>query len=374
MGGKQNRRRKRRNKWVPTLSTYAPPGTLTADPDAGKPLIRLIAYGPDTYIDLPITSIRQIQEHRGKHPVLWVNIDGMGDAEVIRSLGELFGLHKLALEDMLQTGQRPKVDEYESFQLIVARMIDRSNDRLGTEQLSMILGKDYVLTFQERPGDCLDAIRLRAKEHRGRVRDAGADYLAYAILDAIVDEYFPVLEAIGDRLEDLEDAALIRPKPGTATRVHLIKRDLLVLRRAMWPQREAVNALQRGTSPLISADTRIYLRDCYDHCVQVLDLIEVYRELGTGLQEMYMTSMNHRMNEVMRLLAIISTIFMPLTFIAGIYGMNFQHFPELGWRWGYPLVLASMLLIGSCMVVFFWRKGWMGQRGKQTGEHENDES
>jgi len=382
MASKKNSKRRRRRPWrVHRAPMYAPPGTLTADPGAARSTIRIIAYGPDSFVDQTINDPTKILECLHKHPVTWVNVDGLGDIETLKTLGEIFGLHKLAQADVLNVGQRPKVDEYENYLFIVSRMIDRQGDgqgdpkndhRLGTEQLSMFMGRDYVLTFQEWSGDCLDAIRLRAKEKRGRVRDAGADYLAYAILDAVVDEYFPVIESYGDLLEQLEDEALVRPRPGTATRVHKIKRDLLVLRRAMWPLREAINALQRGTSTLITTETRLYVRDAYDHCVQILDLVEIYRELCTGLLEMYMTSITHRMNEVMKLLTIISTIFIPLTFIAGVYGMNFKNQPEYEWTFGYPLVLSLMLAMCVVMLTFFHRKGWLGRQRTALGADDDD--
>jgi len=355
------RKRKRGHKWVRQLSTHTLPGTLNIAPDAGPATIRMIAYGPETFVDRPVLDVEEISAHRGRYPVIWISVDGLGDAAVVEALGALFGVHKLVLADVVNTNQRPKVEEYADSLLIVAKMIDRQGDRMGGEQLSMVLGRDYVLMFQERPGDCFDAIRGRAKERRGRLRDSGPDYLAYAILDAVVDEYFPVLEEMGDRLEDLEDDALLAPSPATARHVHLIKRDLLVLRRAMWPLREALNSLQRGTSPLFTPANLIYLRDCYDHSVQALDLIEIYRELANGLMEVYMSAINFRTNEVVRLLTIISTIFMPLTFIVGIYGMNFEHFPELAWPWGYPLVLVMMATIAGGMTLFFRRKGWLGR-------------
>jgi len=383
MAAKKGAKRRRRKMWSshrPPM--YAPPGTLVVDPTAAKPTIRVISYGPDHYLDRSVTDPGDLLPLLHQHSVTWVNVDGLGDLETIKRLGEIFGLHKLAQEDVLNVGQRPKVDEYDTYLFIVARMLDRPHDhhgdprndhRLGTEQLSMFVGKDFVLTFQEWPGDCLDAIRMRAKEKRGRVRDAGADYLAYAILDAVIDEYFPVIESYGDLLEQLEDEALVRPRPGTGTRVHKIKRDLLVLRRAMWPLREAVNVLQRGTSSLITAETRLYVRDAYDHCVQILDLVEIYRELCTGLLEMYMTSISHRLNEVMRLLTIISTIFIPLTFIAGVYGMNFKNQPEFNTRFGYPIVLLVMAAIGITMMVFFYRKGWLGRQENALDIDEGDE-
>ncbi|MCI0365664.1 MAG: magnesium/cobalt transporter CorA [Phycisphaerales bacterium] len=338
---------------------YEPPGTLSVSPSAPRPSIRVIAYGPDKVIDQPIDDPRDIAKGLHRLPVTWVNVDGLGDVETIRALGEIFGLHKLALEDVVHVGQRPKVDEFDQCLYIVARMIDRHDGKLDTEQLSMFLGPDYVITFQERPGDCLDAIRLRIKEGRGRIRQAGADYLSYCILDAVIDDYFPVLESVGDKLERLEDETLENPQPSCAAGVHLIKRDLLLLRRAMWPLREAVSSLQRGTSPLIKDETRLYFRDCYDHTVQVLDLVEVYRELCTSLIEMYMTSISHRMNQIIKVLTIISTIFIPLTFIAGVYGMNFENQPEFGWKWAYPVVLAVMAAIGLGMLFMFWKRGWL---------------
>lgn len=368
--------RKRRIKWTgDSAPPHAPPGTLTVDPAALKPSIRIIAYGPDAFVDHHIDDPRQISECLHRYPVTWVNVDGLGDINTLKIIGEIFGVHRLALEDVAHVRQRPKVDEYEHHLYIVARMIDRVDGRLATDQLSMFLGKDYVLTFQQRPGDCLDAIRLYAKEKRGRLRDAGADYLAYAILDAVVDEYFPLLEALGDRLENLEDNVLIRPETTLARQVHETKRELLILRRAVWPLREAISSLQRGTSPLISNETRIYFRDCYDHTIQVLDLIEIYRELCSGLIEMYMTAVSHRMNEIIKVLTIISTLFIPLTFIVGLYGMNFEFMPELHKRWGYPLILIVMAIVTLCMLVYFWRKGWIGPANSAAehqdgGEHE----
>jgi magnesium transporter len=360
MTGSKKNESLRNPRWIESHAPlYSPPGTLTVSPDAEKSSLTLISYGPDHFEQHPIERPDDVLPCLHQQKVTWLNVDGVGDAAAIRRIGEIFGLHRLALEDVVHVNQRPKVDDFESHLYIVARMIDRSNGQLGTEQLSMFLGKDFVLTFQERPGDCLDAIRLRAKEKRGRIRDVGADYLAYAILDAVVDEYFPVIELEGDRLEELETEVLERPRPGTATRVHKIKRDLLILRRAIWPLREAVNALQRGTTPLVTNDTRIYLRDCYDHAIQILDLIEIYRELCTGVLEMYMTSISHHMNEIMKVLTIISTIFIPLTFIVGLYGMNFHHMPELDEWWGYPAVLAVMAVVAGAMILYFRNKGWL---------------
>lgn len=371
MGAKHRQRKARRIKWIDHRAPiYAPPGSITVDPQAPKPVIRVIAYGPDQFVDQAIRKPEQIREFLHAYPVIWVNVDGLGDAEVIKQIGEIFNLHRLALEDVVHVRQRAKVDEFDQYLFIVARMIDRSGERIGTEQLSMFLGRNFVLTFQERAGDCLDAIRQRAKDKRGRLRESGPDYLAYSILDAVVDEYFPILEADGDRLEHLEDSVLTDPGPAVAAQVHQIKRELLVLRRGIWPLREAIGALQRGSSTLISAETRLYLRDCHDHTFQVLDLVEVYRELSSGLLEMYMTSVSYRMNEIMKVLTIIATIFIPLTFVVGIYGMNFDpdtsvwNMPELRSKYGYPIVMAAMALIAGGMMLYFWRKGWLRSANK----------
>jgi magnesium transporter len=366
-----SRRGRQRMKWrAHRPPPYTPPGSITVDATSALPTIRVIAYGPDSFVDQPIDRPEQLAAWLHKYPVTWVNVDGLGDIGTIIALGEIFGLHRLALEDVVHLGQRPKVDEFDQTLYIVARMIDWSNGRLGTEQLNMFLGRDYVLTLQERPGDCLDAIRQRAKENRGKVREAGADYLAYCILDAIVDEYFPVLEGRGDRLEEIEDVLLRQPHPALARRVHEIRRDLLVLRRAMWPTREVMNILHRGLSPLVTNETRLHLRDCYDHTIQILDLIEVYRELATSVIEMHMTSVSNRMNEIMKLLTIIATIFIPLTFVVGIYGMNFDVMPELHWKWGYPAVWAVVAIIAVGMLGYFWKKGWLRSSHDAALEHD----
>jgi magnesium transporter len=341
------------------------PGSITPPPDAPPSQLRIIAYSPDASIDVPSASPDQIKEYLHHYPVVWVNVDGIGDANIIKAIGEIFDIHRLALEDVAHVRQRPKLDDYPQHLYIVARMLDRVEGRLDTDQLSLFLGKDYIVTFQERAGDCFDAIRQRLNSGQGLLRRSGPDLLAYAILDAVVDDYYPVLEADGDSLEELEDELLAQPSPGRAASVHAVKRDLLVVRRSVWPLREVLGGLHRGVSPLISAETRIYMRDCYDHTVQLIDLLEVYRELATSLMELYMSSMSNRMNEIMKVLTIISTIFMPLTFIVGVYGMNFRtdasqwSMPELNWKYGYVGVMALMFLIALTMIIYFWRKGWL---------------
>ncbi len=284
----------------------------------------------------------------------------------------MFNLHGLALEDVVNVHQRPKVEEYADHAFIVTRMIQAGLPPT-TEQVSMFLGEGFLLTFQERPGDCFDPVRARLRSSRGQIRDRQADYLAYALLDAVIDGYFPVLETLGERLEVLEDAVTAEPPEAEATQIHEIKRELLLLRRAVWPQREMVNALTRETSPYVTDQTRLYLRDCYDHTIQLMDIVETYREIATGLVDIYLSSVSTRLNEIMKVLTIIATIFIPLGFVAGLYGMNFDasaspwNMPELRWYWGYPVALGVMAAAALGMLYYFYRKGWiLGGRGKDS--------
>ena len=342
----------------------ASPGTLTVDAEAPKPEIRVMAYGPDALVEKKYDSVRQVPQFLKEHPVTWVNVDGLGDTGVLRNLGKTFGLHRLALEDVVNVHQRAKVESYADHHFIIVRMV-LLGERLNTEQFSMFVGSGYVLTFQETRGDCFDLVRERLRKGGGKIRRTGPDYLAYALLDALIDAYFPVLEDYGERLDTMEDEVICMPRQDAIFRIQDVKRDLLALRRAVWPLREAVNSLVRDESDHFKDDTKIYLRDCYDHLVQVLDMVETYRELGSGLMDVYLSSLSNRMNEVMKVLTVIATIFIPLTFVAGIYGMNFNaekspwNMPELAWYWGYPACLGIMVVIAVVLVGMFWRKGWV---------------
>lgn len=354
----------------------SPPGTLVADPESPHPTIRVVAYGPDALVERDINHLQQLHDFLDKWPVLWIDVEGLGDAETIRALGELLGLHGLALEDVLNTHQRPKIEQYPGYYFIVSQMVTLG-EHLETEQVSLFLGKNFVLTFQEgKPGDSLGSIRERVRQQHGRIRDSGLDYLAYALLDAIVDGYFPILEQYGERLENLEDEIISRPSGDMVTRIHEIRRNLLTLRRAIWPQREIFNALLREETPLVTSETRLHLRDCYDHTTQLIDLIETYRELGADLTDVYLSSISNRTNEIMRVLTVIATIFIPLTFIAGVYGMNFNpnvslwNMPELNWPWGYPLALALMIAVAAAQLIFFRRRGWLGSPKLMAKEDE----
>jgi magnesium transporter len=354
----------------------APPATLIADPNASHPVIHLFAYNADDVSEQEIHDPHRVRDVLDRWPVVWVDVEGLGDVETIRVLGEVFDLHGLALEDVLNTHQRPKIEQYGDYYFIVGRMVSLEK-HLETEQISLFLGKNFVLTFQEgRPGDCLNTVRERIRQKRGRIREAGLDHLVYALLDAIVDSYFPILEEYGERLEAFEDEILTRPASNTIAHIHEVKRHLLTLRRAIWPQREIFNTLLRDENPLVTAETRLYLRDCYDHSTQIIDLVETYRELASDLTEVYLSSVSNRTNEIMRVLTVIATIFIPLTFISGLYGMNFNteispfNMPELNWYFGYPFALLLMVIVALGQLFFFWRRDWLGSTkslGKDLG-------
>ncbi len=342
-----------------------PPGTLSADPNASKPVITVLAYGPGSFVEDEVEDLRGLRRYLEEWPVTWVNVEGLGDAKVLETLGEMFGLHGLALEDVLHVHQRPKVEEYDGQIFVVTRMTRFEQD-LETEQVSMFLGKGFVLTFQEgRPGDSFGGIRDHIRKKIGRIRAMGADYLLYCQIDAVVDHYFPVLERLGERLEDLEMEVVSQPNPNTMTRLHAIKRHLLDMRRIAWPLREALQVVLRDGDSLVTPEVLTYFRDCHDHTVQVVDLIEIYRELAASLTDMYLSSISNRMNEIMKVLTIIATIFIPLTFLAGIYGMNFNteksplNMPELNWYFGYPLFWVAIIAVFVGMLIFFRRKGWL---------------
>jgi magnesium transporter len=256
-------------------------------------------------------------------------------------------------------GQRPKVEEYDDHLFCVLRCFHHDGSELRSEQISLFLLPGAVLTFQEVHGDAFEPVRERVRRGTGRIRRAGADYLAYALVDALVDQFFPLMERLGERIEALEEELVDRPEPETLQAIYRLRRELLLLRRAAWPEREVLGALHRGETKLVRPETQVFLRDAYDHAVQVLEILETYRELAGSMLDVYLSSLSHRMNEVMKVLTIIATIFIPLTFVAGIYGMNFQYMPELTWRWAYPVVLGAMTAIGLALVWYFRRRGWI---------------
>ncbi|MBD1852431.1 magnesium/cobalt transporter CorA [Leptolyngbya sp. GB1-A1] len=343
------------------------PGTLTIEADASPPTIFLIDYKEDNAVRLKIDAPEECTPYLDTESVSWVDVQGLGSENVLRRLGQVFDLHPLVLEDVVNVPQRPKVEEYDDQLLFIARMVCLKDDERGfvSEQVSFILGKHYLLTVQEEPDyDSFGPVRERIRGNKGTIRKHGADYLAYALLDALIDGFFPVLEAYGEALEELEDEVVSNPTRQSLEKIHRIKRELLALRRAIWPQRDAISVLIRDSNDLVSSEVQVYLRDCYDHAVQVLDMVETYREVASSLMDVYVSSVGNRMNEVMKLLTMISTVFIPLTFIVGIYGMNFNteksplNMPELNWYWGYPVCLAVMAVIAAALIFYFYRRGW----------------
>ena len=339
----------------------ARPGTLVINRHSPEPVVRIIRYTPAEVSDEEIKDVEQLRGFREGDGVTWIDVQGFGDEQTIRAIGEIFGLHPLALEDVINVPQRPKAEAYEDHLLWITRMAMLVGDgAIQTEQVSLILGRDYLLTFQEHHGDVLDPVRARIRQGKGPIRKSGPDYLAYAIIDAVIDGYYPILESFGEHLEELEDGIVAAPHTRLLQEVHHAKRELLAIRRAVWPQRESVNGLIRDESEFVSDAIRTYLRDVYDHCVQIIDVVETYRELAGGLMDVYLSSIANRQNEVMKVLTILASIFIPLTFMAGIYGMNFDNMPELHTKWAYPMLLALMVVVAVGMVIFFRRKGWLG--------------
>jgi magnesium transporter len=354
----------------PFATRYHPPGTApgTLTPHTGEgtgPVrVTLIDYSPEHVTEREVEKIEEVFSFRDTASVTWINVEGLADVPLLESLGRHFKLHPLSLEDILNCGQRPKVEDYDDYEFVVLKSLHLETEGLSVEQISLVFGKNYVITFQERPGDSFEPVRERIRKGKGLIRRAGPDYLAYALMDALIDEFFPVLEQYGERIEALEDDLVDRPSPQAVHQIHGLKRDLLVLRRAAWPERDLVNSLLRAETPLIHPETKVFLRDCYDHMVQAMDMIETYRELAAGMLDVYLSSVSNRMNEIMKVLTIISTIFIPLTFIVGIYGMNFDtaspwNMPELHWRFGYLYCLGLMAAIAAGLVAYFRRKGWL---------------
>jgi len=292
--------------------------------------------------------------------VLWINVGGVHKVEVVEALGKQFSLHPLLLEDIANTDQRPKLDDYETYLFLVMKMLSLTGrQEIAVEQVSLVFGKNYVLSFQENGTDVFQPIRERLRGGKGRLRQAGADYLLYALVDAIVDQYFAVLELSGEKIEALQHKVVADPKPDTLKDIHALKSQLLFLRRAVWPLRDVMNNLSRSDCPFLKQPTKIFFRDVHDHVVQIVDTIETLREMVSASLDIYLSSVSYRLNAVMRVLTVITTIFMPLSFIASIYGMNFEHMPELTSKWGYPVVLAVMAAVGISMLVVFRNKRWL---------------
>jgi len=340
------------------------PGILTVDFESPRPAIRVLAYGPDAWIEEDVSSVGSLPEYLRKWPVTWIQVTGLGDAQILQEIGILFNLHRLALEDVVSNNQRGKFEPYEDHLFLVGH-IPKDEEPFETEQLSIFIGKNYVLTFQERSGDGVGVIRERIREKRGRIRNMGADYLGYALLDSMIDHYLPILETLDTRLEELEDEIFERPTDEGRSKIHDLKRELRTLRKAVWPLPDVVEMLMKDDFPSLTKTTRVYLRDCHDHIVHITELIEIFEDQASDLMDLYLSSVSARMNDVMKVLTVIATIFIPLTFIAGIYGMNFNteisswNMPELDWYWGYPFALGLMVAVAGMLLLFFKRRRWL---------------
>ncbi len=340
-----------------------PPGTLLYAGRDRTDQVRLMVmdYDDGQLTEMPVENLEDCLALRDTSTVTWIDVDGVHQTDLLARLGEHYGLHPLTLEDIVSTSQRPKIETFPDYIFIVCRMlrVDPGTDQVESEQISLILGRNFVMSFQERAGDVFDPVRERIRHGKGRIRKAGADYLTYALIDAIVDNYFLIVERYAEQVEELEAQLLADPSPAVQRAIHQVKREMLLVRRAVWPLREVIGAILRDESDLIKKGTRLFLRDVHDHAIQVAEVVETFRDVLTGLQDLYLSNLSHRMNEVMKVLTVISTIFVPLTFVAGVWGMNFRQMPELGWRWGYLGAWAVFLAIGAVMLAYFRRKRWL---------------
>jgi magnesium transporter len=338
---------------------------LMQEPPALSSSISVIDYDLGQLHEFETKSAEECIKYMEKRKtVTWINVSGLKDKSVLEKLCHHFGLHPLVIEDILHTSQRPKVEDYDEYLYIVARMLHIGGNKQGihSEQISIVLGKTFVISFQEEDGDIFNPIRERIRKNKGRIRRSGPDFLAYSLLDMIVDNYFIIIEAIGERIEGMEEELIRSASPKTLQKIHKLKREMVMLRKSVWPLREVVNALERevrSKTPLIKKDTGIYLRDLYDHTIQVIDTVETYRDMSSGMLDIYLSSVSNKMNEVMKVLTIIGTIFIPLTFITGLYGMNFKFMPELSHPLGYPAVIFIMLVMIVGMLFYFRRKKWI---------------
>ncbi len=343
----------------------ASPGTLVhiGQRRSADTVVSLITYDQHSFTHQILAPEDPCGAPAAGEGVSWLNLEGVSQVELLRGVGDCYGLHPLVMEDIVNTDQRPKMEDYGDYLFIVAKMLDTAdNGTIFVEQVSLILGDGWLLSFQEGlDGDPFGSVRERLRTAKGRIRGLGADYLAYSLLDAMVDQYFVVLEKLAERVELLEEEVVAAPTRATIRKIHHLKQEMILIRRAVWPLRELINTLQRRDCELMGEATLLYLRDLYDHTVQIIDTVETSREMLSGMLDIYLSSEANRTNEVMKVLTVYATIFMPLTFIVGLYGMNFKNMPELGLEWGYPAVLAVMALLALGMMIYFRKKGWLGR-------------
>jgi magnesium transporter len=339
-----------------------PPGTVvyTGDKKSTEVKIQVIDYDEATIEEHEVKTPEECEKYLKSNTVSWINVTGIHDTEIIERMGKLFKLHPLVLEDIANTNQRPKIEDYEDYLYIVCKMIfyDK-NEELKVVQVSMIVANSFILTFEETEGDVFDILRLRLRNGKGKVRKLKTDYLAYSLLDSMVDNYFISLEKIGEEIEDIEEEVIKHPRQDIISDIQKMRRDLIYIRKSVWPMREVSTGLERDESKIIKKGTKIYVRDLYDHTIQAIDVVETYRDVLSGLIDMHLSSMSNKMNEIMKFLTIISTIFMPLTFITSLYGMNFVNLPELHFQYGYYYLWIALILMSSAMLLYFRRKKWI---------------
>lgn len=339
-----------------------PPGTLVhvGPRRSERTSISLVSYGPEDCLRQDDPSPEALSSLPQGPSLSWLRVRGLHEVGTVAHLGELFGLHPLVQEDIVNASQRPKLEDYGPYAFLVVKALvwDQAEEEYRPEQISLVLAERFLITFEESHGQLFDSVAKRLQEGKGRIRRQGVDYLAYCLLDAVVDSYFEVLEFLGDQLEEVEEDLLGRPGREVLGRLHQLKRRALLLRKAAWPLREVVSALERQEGGLVRPTTRVYLRDVYDHTIQIMDAADTNRDMLAGMLDLYLSSVSNRMNEVMKVLTIIATLFIPLTFLAGLYGMNFKYMPELEWPWGYPAVLLVMLVTVMGMLIYFRRHKW----------------
>jgi magnesium transporter len=339
----------------------APPGTIVyyGEKQTEKVRITLIEYSEGEFVEKNFYDLAECLDNVNPAMVKWINVDGIHDVDLIEKIGKYFKIHPLTLEDIVNTSQRAKFEDYDNYVVAIMKMIYYDTE-MQSEQLTVVLMEGLVISFQEvHGGDAFDLIRNRIRQGKGRIRRMGADYLAYALIDAVVDCYFTILEKIGDKIEVLEEELIADPTKETMKQLHHLKREMIFIRKAVWPMRELINNLERSETELVKPSTDIYLRDVHDHTVRVIDTVETYRDLLSGMMDIYLSSVSNRMNEVMKVLTIITTIFVPVTFIAGVYGMNFDNMPELHSQWGYMITWLIMIAIIVSLIVYFRRKKWL---------------
>lgn len=339
------------------------PGTLVhiGEKKTGTVRLTLVAYDETHLVEKAVGGAADMRPAEEPGGVTWLNVDGLHDVQVIESIGSRFGIHPLTLEDIVNTGQRPKAEAHEAYLFLVVKILAYDEDarRVVSDQLSILLGRDYVLSFQERPGDVFEGVRERLRKATGILRKSGSDYLAYALLDAVVDHYFVILERLNDRVEALEEALLGNPSPDLLREIHAIKKEFLSFHKQAWPLRDMMMQIKNEEFAHIGIPARLFFQDITDHAVRAVGIAESLREMVNSLQELYLSTLSHRMNEVMKVLTVIATLFIPLTFIAGVYGMNFAHMPELSWKWGYPAVWAVMIAVAGGLLVYFKKNRWL---------------